>query len=99
METVRNCHLHQHILEPTRGMGCNTPSCIDIIFTNEDGMIRDIKESPLGKSDHSVVRFQFNTYITSNDNLKTRYEYDKGDYISMKICLNINYDGYLKTMI
>ena len=62
IETVRDCYLYQHIQEPTRGRGSNIPSCIDLNFTNEEGMIRDINfDSRLGKSDHSVMLFQFNT--------------------------------------
>ena len=78
IETVRDCYLYQHIQEPTRGRGSNIPSCIDLIFTNEEGMISDINlDSPLGKSDHSVIIFQFNAYISANNAPKTRYKYDK----------------------
>ena len=38
IETVRDCYFYQHIQEPTRGRGSNTPSCIDLIFSNEEGM-------------------------------------------------------------
>ena len=59
-------------------------------------MISDINlDSPLGKSDHSVIIFQFNAYISANNAPKTRYKYDKGDYNSMKDFLNINWDEYL----
>ena len=56
IETVRDCFYYQHIKEPTRGRGSNTHSCIDLVFSNEECMISDINlESPLGKSDHSVI--------------------------------------------
>ena len=72
IETVRDCYLYQHILEPTRSRGSNTPSCIDLIFYNEEGMISDINlDSPLGKSDHSVIMFTFNSYVSGSGAPKT----------------------------
>ena len=65
IETVRDCFYYQHIKEPTRGRGINTSSCIELVFFNEECMISDINlESPLGKSDHSVISFTFNSYIS-----------------------------------
>jgi hypothetical protein len=38
---------------------------LDLIFSNEEEMVSDIViEFPAGKSDHSVISFQFNAYIT-----------------------------------
>ena len=97
IETVRDCYLYQHIQEPTRGRGSNIPSCIDLLFTNEEGMISEINlDSPLGKSDHSLISFQFNSYISANSAPKTRYKYDKGNYSEMKDFLDINWDEYLE---
>ena len=96
IETVRDCYLYQHILEPTRGRGSNTPSCIDLIFSNEEGMISDINlDSPLAKSDHSVIMFTFNSCVSGSGAPKTRYKYDKGDYKNMSEFLKIDWDEFL----
>ena len=69
---------------------------MDILFTNEEGMISEMNlDSPLGKSDNSVITFQFNSYVSGNNAPKTRYKYNKGDYNTMKDFLNINWDEYL----
>ena len=52
-------------------------------------------ESLLGKSDHSVITFTFNSYITSKATQKTRYIYDKGDYVNMKKKINIDWNEWL----
>ena len=96
IETVRDCYIYQRIQEPTMDRESNIPSSIDFIFKNEKGMISDINlDSPLEKSDHSVILFQFNAYISANSAPKTWYKYDKGDYNNMNDFLNINWDGYL----
>ena len=39
--------------KPTRGRVNQDPRVLDLILTNEDGMVTDIEHySPLGKSDH-----------------------------------------------
>ena len=46
-----------------RVRGNDTPNLLDLIFTNEKNMINNIEyQSPLGKSDHSVMTFKFNCY-------------------------------------
>ena len=47
------------------------PHVLDLLLSNEDGMISDIEYcSPLGKSDHSLINFNFNCYT----NMKTLKE-------------------------
>ena len=59
-------------------------------------MISDINlDSPLGKSDHSVIMFTFNSYVSGSGAPKTRYKYDKGDYVNMSEFLKIDWDGFL----
>ena len=58
VECVNDCFLFQHVNEPTRVRGANEPNVLDLIFSNEEGMVKNlIQEAPLGKSDHSVLRF------------------------------------------
>ena len=48
-------------------------------------MIEDLElNSPLGKSDHSVIEYTFNCYINRSNNTETKLIYDKGNYEEMK---------------
>ena len=48
-------------------------------------------DSPLGKSNHSVIMFTFNFYVIGSGAPKTRYKYDKGDYVNMNEFLKIDW--------
>jgi hypothetical protein len=85
VETIRDCYLYQHIRKPTRGRINNEPSLLDLILSNEEGMITDIEyQSPIGKSDHCVLNFNFNCYTEVPKYKKTKYYYDRGDYAAAK---------------
>ena len=60
-------------------------------------MVSDICiDSPLGKSDHSVIRFDFLAF-TCTDYVKTRYtrKYDKADFKAMAEILDIDWQSVL----
>ena len=45
---------------PTRGRGLNKPSLIDLLFTTNEEDVESIDiDSPLGKSDHSVIKIKY----------------------------------------
>ena len=56
----------QHVKNPTREGGLDTSNVLNLKFTNEEGMISDLEYgcSPLGKSDHSVLKFKHNSCIS-----------------------------------
>jgi hypothetical protein len=63
---ILNCnqdnYLFQHVSSPTRFREGQTPSCLDLVFTNEENMVDTdslIIDSPLGKSDHAVIHFDY----------------------------------------
>jgi hypothetical protein len=92
LESIRDCFLDQHITEPTRGRGETKPSTIDLLFSNEEGMVDNIDISPpLGKSIHSLISFVFNIYVENQNTSKIRYKYDKADFESMRDILNIDW--------
>ena len=63
IETLDNCFLHQHILLPTRCRGNTTPHILDLVLSNEEEMLSEIKHlSPLGSSDHQVISFKYTCY-------------------------------------
>ena len=50
VETLCDVYLFQHVLKPTRIRMSQEPSILDLIITNEEGMIEDMEYlSPLGK--------------------------------------------------
>ena len=43
IETLDNCFLHQHILSPTRCWGNTTPHILDLVLSNEEDIVYEIK--------------------------------------------------------
>ena len=85
IEELRASYLYQHINEPTRGRGTNEPHVLDLIITNEEDMVDNIEiNSPLGKSDHSVIEYTYNCYLDTNTNTETKLIYDRGNYEEMR---------------
>jgi hypothetical protein len=73
--------LFQHIKINTRWRGTNSPHILDLIITNEEPMISDLEcTSPLGKSDHCILSFNYNCYINIMANPRKQRSYNKGNY-------------------
>ena len=93
---IQDVYWNQHITKPTRYREGEEPSTLDLVFTNEEAMIQQVShQSPLGKSDHSVLLINFQIKHTPNFTPRTIHCYDKGDYESMRNDLNINWDAEL----
>ena len=73
------------------------PSILDLVMTNEEGMIENIEYlSPLGKSDHIIISFDFKCYTQQSGKDKIVYYYGKGNYDKMKTELGgINWQSEL----
>ena len=55
---------YQHVHSPTRYRLGETPNVLDLVFSNEEGMIRNMEYLPgLAKSDHVVLRFIVACYV------------------------------------
>ena len=68
LESIRDCHLFQHVKKPTRFRMGQEPSIVDLVFTNEENMIDNISYLPgLGKTDHLVLCFDFHCYTKQQD--------------------------------
>ena len=66
LDTIQNSYLKQHVLQAIRYRGRDELSLIDLVFTNENGMINEIvHDAPLGDSDHECLMFSFQCYIKS----------------------------------
>lgn len=90
VECTRDNFLYQHVDEVTRKRGNNDASLIDLIFTNEEHMISMLNvDSPLGKSDHSVISLQI--HVESVQEEKFVYCYDKANYEEIRNFLDIDW--------
>ena len=89
IECIRDSFLFQHITNPTRVRGSDTPNVLDLIFTNESNMASNIEyQSPLGKSDHSVLKFDFNCYTVIQNYSRKKVYYNKADYNTIREALH-----------
>ena len=104
LDTFQDLFLFQHIHEPTRYRGDQTPHVLDLVFTNEENMIDNIQYHPgLANSDHVCVIFDLSCYTPTNeDAVQLKYNVrranfnklqkllDKIDWHSGLDCLNVN---------
>ncbi|KAG7153996.1 putative Endonuclease-reverse transcriptase-containing protein 11, partial [Homarus americanus] len=96
IEKVRDCFLTQHIEEITRIRGDSTGNTLDLLFSNEESIVGDIKlESPLGKSDHACIYFHCDLQEMEDKSKKQVYMYEKADYLLMKQRLTMDWIQYL----
>ena len=85
METIKDLFLYQHVVEDTRFRVGQSPSRLDLIFTNEDGMISNLDTLlPIGASDHSCLSFKFTCYTEMKPCQDPRPNFYKADYNAMR---------------
>ena len=96
LECIRDSYLYQHVTEFTRTRENNEHSTLDLIFTNEEGMV-DVTRitSPLGHSDHCVITFKFRCYFEQINTSTERWNFSKGYYDLMRNEINIDWDNIL----
>ena len=85
IETVKYCYLHQQVVKHTRaGRHTETPSLLDLILTDEQDRISHVQHnSPLGKSDHDVLIFDYNIRLNINYKPQVMYNHAKANYSNM----------------
>lgn len=89
IETIKDLFLYQHVEENTRHRAEQSPARLDLIFTNEPGMISDLDYlPPIGASDHSCLCFKFACYTELKPSDVPRPNFYKGDYKSMRETLS-----------
>lgn len=88
LDALQDAFLYQHINEPTRRRRMDEPSTLDLVFTGEDTQISNlVYHAPLGKSDHSVISFNFNCYFEQTESTEIHI-YDKADFDSIRQTLD-----------
>ena len=96
IEKVRDCFLTQHIQEVTRIKGDNAGNTLDLLFTNDEEIIEDIRtDSPLGRSDHACIFVSVNMQELEDNTNFFFFMYEKADYELMKRKLEIYWLQYL----
>nr|XP_054763699.1 titin homolog [Lytechinus pictus] len=81
IDCLSDCFLHQHIDEYTRYRTGQQPHILDLLITNEEGMIGNVSYLPgLGLSDHQCILIDVNLYAEQTLRKEERYRYHKGDY-------------------
>ena len=84
-ECIKDTFLFQHVKESTRHRGDQTPSRLDLIFTNEEEMVTDLEYlPPLGAIDHSCLCFKHLCYSNRKLQAKPRHNYRKEDFSAMR---------------
>ena len=92
---MRDCFLFQRVETPTRCRIDTEPHILDLILCNQEESVCDISnESPIGKSDHSVLLFNYNCYMDQPKYKREKQFYDRGDYKAIRTELS-NYDWNL----
>ena len=98
LNTCDEVFLHQHVLKPTRARSDQRPHILDLVFSNEENMVVNMcYESPLGKSDHACLIFDFLCYVEKNCSSRTFTLYRKGNFQAMRQHFNsINWQTELE---
>ena len=85
LESIRDAYLTQHVLKPTRHRRNQTDSTLDLIFTNEEGMVENLEIlQSVGASDHALICFQLTCYIPEQVQSSPKPNFFKGDYDAMR---------------
>lgn len=81
MECIRDCFLTQHVKKYTHRRKDQTPTTIDLVLSNEEGMVDNLTmEAPLGESAHCSIIFDIISYIDRNEPSVRKPNYNTGDY-------------------
>ena len=88
-DKTQDMFLHQHVSFNTRYRDGNRPSLLDLIFTNEIGMVENLTEDPpMGASDHIGMLWNFRSETFAADLTIKKYDYWKGDYKALGVFLD-----------
>ena len=101
IETLENYFLLHHILSPTRCRGNTTPHILDLVISNEEDMVSEIKHlAPLGSSDHQVISFKYSCYADWSKS-QHKFNYGNGDFVGARLYLDehpMRVDGGVDSM-
>jgi len=97
LDVVCDTGLHQHVREYTRYREGQNPSLLDYVFTDNECVVDNIQcRSPLGKSDHVCIHFEYLTQYWTQPSQQPKRNYWKADYGAIRKELgNIDWEAEL----
>ena len=97
IESLRDGYIEQMVDKPTRFRLNQLPSVLDLILVNDSNSIQNIDYlSPIGNSDHIVLRFNYKCYIDLTCENTSKLNYFKGNYEGMREALSIDWKRVLE---
>ena len=99
IETVRDSFLQQCVSKSTRYRSNEKSNVLDLILVDNEEYIESLEhQSPLGKSDHEALTFDYLCSIQKIQYYKTKYYYRKADFTSMnEEFSNIDWNSLLES--
>ena len=94
IEAVNGYFLFQHVFQPTRYRHGETPSVLDLVFSNEENMVKNLTYSAgLGASDHVILEFDFSCYSLQRKQPGNRLDLSRANFKLLNNRLrSINWD-------
>ena len=81
INTLHESFLYQHVKKPTRHRLGEKSNILDLVITNEEGIVSDIEHLPgLGKSDHECLLFNINCMKRTDKTNVKHYNVFKAKY-------------------
>ena len=98
VNTLDEIFLYQHVNKPTRHRLGEKSNILDLVITNEEGIVSDIDHLPgLGKNDHACLLFNVNCQKKKDEINVKRYNVFKDNYTEIeKILEDIDWATLLK---
>ena len=85
LTSLHDSYLYQHVTEPTHHRAQQRANILDLVMTNESGMIHNLRYGePIGKSHHSVLDWTFRCYQPQPATKVKKYLYDKGNFLEIR---------------
>ena len=82
LDTLCDLFLYQHVPQPTRYRCDTTPHTLDLVISNEEGMVDNMRYLPgLGNSDHICIYLDFICYLGVTNYETPKYNLHHADYI------------------
>jgi hypothetical protein len=80
-----DCFLWQHVTQPTRYRALQFANILDLVMTNEKGMINEVEYNEyISASDNLVLNWTFNSYSEHSTSVMVKWLYNEGNYVKMR---------------
>ena len=97
IKTVQECFLYQHVCEATSYRSGKDPSLLDLILTNEEGVIQNLAYHPgSGDNGHVSLTFDLTCHSDQNERTQSKPNYFKANYGKIRgILRNVDWEDIL----